>query len=66
MKIMISVVDDSAIYQLFVSWISLKFVPCLDSFRKIRQWDESHEFEVQSLFVELVLCGFHETFEGQL
>ena len=70
MKITISVVDDSAnnliVYIIICVIIKFSFVPCLDSFRKIRRWDECHEFEVQLLFVELVLCGFHETFEGQL
>ena len=64
MKITISVVDDSVKIIYFMD--KFRFSPCLDNFRKIQQWDESHEFEVQSLFVELVLCEFHETFEGQL
>ena len=46
--------------------IMSSFLPYLDSFRKIQRWDESHEFEVRSLFVELVLYVFRETFEGQL
>ena len=46
--------------------IMSSFLPYLDSFRKIQRWDESHEFEVRSLFVELVLYGFRETFEGRL
>ena len=69
MKITISVVDDSAnnhCISIICVIIKFSFVPCLDSFRKIPRWDEYHEFEVQSLFVELVLCGFHATFEDQL
>ena len=72
MKITISIVDDSASKQgnVFMSIIctinECRFLPCLDSFQKIPQWDACHESEVQSLFVELVLCEFRETFGGQL
>ena len=61
----ISIIGNSGNIIYFLD-IKPSFLPYLDSFRKIQRWDESHEFEVRSLFVELVLYGFRETFEGRL